>query len=335
MSLPYSWVECLSDKTQRHLVAFAILATALPFHANVARADLYVASSSAPGYIGKYTNTGNVINAQLIAGINYPEGIALDGNGHLFVVNYMGPIGEYTTTGEVVNASLFSLGNWGTKGIALDGEDNIFVTGMDKYGHGLIAKYSISSNTLNTSFITGLDQPEGIVLDGNGHIFVANYANANSYVGEYTTLGETVNRRLISSHGIGGITLDENGNLLVAYQGYGSVGSIMEFSTSGALLNDSYVPNVKRPEGIALDGNDHIFVVHGGLDSVGEYSTSGAVVNDALISTGLSAAQWIAVDSVPEPDSFCILVLGATALLSRRLGRAYCSFRLTSHQSEA
>ena len=61
------------------------------------------------GSIGKYTTSGAVVNAALVSGLNCPLGLALDGNGDLFVASAnSSSVGEYTTSGAVVNAALLS-----------------------------------------------------------------------------------------------------------------------------------------------------------------------------------------------------------------------------------
>jgi hypothetical protein len=62
----------------------------------------------------KYLTSGAVVDASLISGgRNSGVGLALDGQGHLFLANNFGGtggnlIGEYLTTGEVVNASFIT-----------------------------------------------------------------------------------------------------------------------------------------------------------------------------------------------------------------------------------
>jgi len=52
-------------------------------------------------------------------------------------------------------------------------------------------------------------------------------------------------------------------------------------------------------------------------DRIGEYTTSGATVNAALV-TGLNDPQGIAVEDVPEPSTWA-MVLGGLGLLALRL----------------
>ena len=53
---------------------------------------------------------------------------------------------------------------------------------------------------INANFITGLNGPVGMVLDGNNHLFVCNVSSDT--VGEYdATTGAAINPTLISGQG--------------------------------------------------------------------------------------------------------------------------------------
>ncbi len=56
------------------------------------------------GKIGIYSPTGEPLNTNLVTGLGKPEGIAVDGNGYLYVAcDSSGTISKFTTDGAVVN----------------------------------------------------------------------------------------------------------------------------------------------------------------------------------------------------------------------------------------
>ena len=57
-----------------------------------------IGSDPNTGTIGAYTNSGAVINASLITGLNDPLSVAASG-GFLYVTTLDGKIGKYTTSG--------------------------------------------------------------------------------------------------------------------------------------------------------------------------------------------------------------------------------------------
>jgi hypothetical protein len=72
-----------------------------------------------------------------------------------------------------------------------------------------------------------------------------------------------------------------------------NIGTVGEYTTSGATVNAALISGLSLPEDIAVSGSD-LFVVNSGSGTIGEYTTSGATVNAALIS-GLSEPAGIAV----------------------------------------
>jgi hypothetical protein len=96
----------------------------------------------------------------LISGLINPDGIALDGQGHLFVANYgdfsqPGSIGEYTTSGSTINASLIS-GLARPTSIALDGNGHLFESNV---GDNTVKEYITDGVLINGSLIAGLSDP--------------------------------------------------------------------------------------------------------------------------------------------------------------------------------
>ena len=100
-------------------------------------------------------------------------------------------------------------------------EGQIFVLGTGLYNQGTIGKFTTSGATINPSLITGLNTPFGMLLDGNGHIFVSLWGG--NCIAEYSTSGAVINRSFIT--GLSdpvGMALDGNGHFFVANQAGGT-----------------------------------------------------------------------------------------------------------------
>ena len=63
-------------------------------------------------------------------------------------------------------------------------------------GDGTIKKYTTSGTLVDAALVTSLNQPRGLVCDGQEHLFVANAVSGT--VGAYTTAGGVINAALIS-----------------------------------------------------------------------------------------------------------------------------------------
>ncbi len=69
--------------------------------------NLFVANYNS-GTVGEYTTSGQTINANLITGLDEPQGLTVFDN-HLYVTEGgNGTVGEWTTSGDVVNATLIT-----------------------------------------------------------------------------------------------------------------------------------------------------------------------------------------------------------------------------------
>ena len=144
---------------------------------------------------------------------------------------------------------------------------------------GRIAAYDpVSGAVLNTNLIGGLSSPNQLATDGNGNLFIANYASGT--IGKYTLSGAPVNTSLITGLHSSGIAVDQSGNLYVANY---LAGTISKYSTSGTLINASLITGLNSPYRLAVEGTD-LYVSDAGNSRIGKYTTSGGTVNPALIS---------------------------------------------------
>jgi hypothetical protein len=113
-------------------------------------------------------------------------------------------------------------------GIAVSGSD-LFVANS-----GGVGEYTTSGATVNTSLISNVSQPTGIVVIGSD-LFTVNQSGG---IREYTTSGALVASSFAGITGAEAIATDGS-NLFVSY----SVGNAMvttgEYATSGAVVNPS------------------------------------------------------------------------------------------------
>jgi hypothetical protein len=200
------------------------------------------------GSVAKYTTSGALVNASLIAPplVNQPLWFSV-ANGNLFVGNNagdgvgQGSVGEFTTAGATINANLIT-GLSGPSGIAFS-DTNIFVA---NWITNTIGEYTMSGVPVNPNLITGLAGLESLVIVG-GDLFETNYLTGT--VGEYTLSGAPVNPALIT-----GLAGPEDirvfgGNLYVVNYLGGTVG---EYTTAGVPINAALITGLSRPSGIAF-----------------------------------------------------------------------------------
>lgn len=307
----------LSMTLHRRLGCFAI-ALGLVAMPAASFATLFVVSfgsGSNTGTIGAYTNSGAVINASLITGLNDPLSVAASG-GFLYVTTLDGKIGKYTISGATVNASLVTGLNQPSD-IEVSG-NRIFVA---DFGHGSIGEYTTSGATINASLISGVHST-GIAVSGT-HLFVSS-ASEFTGIAEYTTSGGTVNPLLIPN--ISPFDVEVSGSNLFVWSSVGEEDVIGKYGIDGTAIDPMLIPLIPLNSALAVSGAD-VFVVGDGF--VSKYTTSGEVIQNPLIS-GLTNPGGIAVEgpsTVPEAFStwwFGLIaagLLGLAQALKARSGR--------------
>ncbi len=255
--------------------------------------SLFVGLSSG---VGKYNaSTGAAINANLITGLNYADGVAISGN-NLFVTNAQtNVVAEYNlSTGALINANFIAGLNY-PWGLAITG-NTLFVS--NALGNTIGAYNASTGAVINARLITGLSYPEGLAISGNT-LYVAN--ESGNWVGAFNAAtGAAINAGFVT--GLSGPTgLAISGNtLFVANSGSAKVGAYN--ATTGAVINASFVAGLNYPQGLAVAGNV-LYVANEGASSVGEYNAStGATINASFI-TGLNGPWSLAVPPAAAPPA--------------------------------
>jgi hypothetical protein len=195
--------------------------------------------------VGKYTLGG--AGGLLFSVAGDPVGVASDGNGYVYTVDGLfDRVGKYTTSGATVTASLATYSGGGFSSIACDGT---YLYVGDSYNNH-IYKFTTSGALVTSSLValpfnTG---PLAMVCDKNGHLFIASDDNR---IGEYSTLGETLNSSLISS-GLDqpfGLALGPNGDIYVASQRNGVLG---QYGKDGTPINATLITGLNEPLGLVV-----------------------------------------------------------------------------------
>src|SRR5262249_9746694 len=145
------------------------------------------------GRIGEFNMDGSPINATLVNGLDYPWGIASEGN-NLYVANGHF-VGEYATSGATINDAAV-LAHGFPRVMALDG--NGFLYTLDDFG--TVGKYTTTGATINAELITGLPGCgfPSIATDGQ-YLYVGD--SYRSTVWKFTLTGSLVTSTLITFQG--------------------------------------------------------------------------------------------------------------------------------------
>ncbi|MDQ2867043.1 MAG: hypothetical protein M3R59_01315 [Verrucomicrobiota bacterium] len=152
---------------------------------------------------------------------------------------------------------------------------------------------------MNSTFITGLNNPVGIAID-NGRLYVGTF-NDNTIAVYDANTGAPINTSFITglTGGPGGILIYD-GSLFVTNPLSNTVGKYD--AATGAVVNASFITGLNSPQGIAEAGGN-LYVMNVGSNSIGRYdSITGANLSGSLIS-GLTRPNS-GITIAPDPVTF-------------------------------
>jgi glucose/arabinose dehydrogenase/streptogramin lyase len=234
------------------------------------------------------------------ARFNAPEGIAVDQQGNVYVVDTDNDrIQKFSANGTFIG----ELGRHGVQngtfknpeGIALDQQGNIYVVDT---GNNRIQKFSgnfsgnFSANSPNGTYLaqwgkhgvepdSRFNAPEGIAVDRKGNVYVVDTGNnrIQKFSGNGTFLGKfgSFGANDASFDAPEGIAVDQQGNVYVVDTGNNR---IQKFSGNGTFLGKfgSFGANdasFDAPEGIAVDQQGNVYVVDTGNNRIQKFSGNG------------------------------------------------------------
>ncbi len=214
----------------------------------VAHADNIYVSMLNGGTIQKFDPSG--YETLFASGLSYPQSLAFDSSGNLYVAMSSGKIDKIDPSG---NKSTFAsgFGYSGGAGLAFDSSGNLYSS--HQYS-GIIEKFDSSGHS--TVFASGLDLPEGLAFDSSGNLYAALFDmgkivkfDLNGNVSPFASgLSKPV-----------GLAFDEHGNLFVSVRsGNGGNGKVIKIDTNGN--RSTYATGLYSPQGLAFDSSGNLFV---------------------------------------------------------------------------
>jgi hypothetical protein len=251
----------------------------------------------------------------------FPFGVAVDSSGNVFVadssnntIRKITPGGVVTTVAGTPLVVGISNGTGAAAsfnapvGIAVDGNDNLYVTEQENQDVRKITAAGVVTTLAGTPGSTGsadgtgpaakFDLPAGIVVDGSGNVFVADGTNAEirkiTPAGVVTTIAGSA-QLTGSADGTGpaarfffpvGLGIDSTGNLYVADTANDTVRKVTQ---AGVVTTIAGTPRVfgstdgtgaaalfDNPEGVAVDSLGNVFVSDYLTNTIRKGTLSGA-----------------------------------------------------------
>jgi sugar lactone lactonase YvrE len=259
---------------------------------------------------------GNSAPAVVGSGFSYPNSVAVDGNGDVFVAdNGSGNVAvkEILAAGGLVSSSstVNTVGSGFSTpfGVAVDGSGDVFVA---DYGTGAVDEIVavdglVSSSSTVIAVGSGFSKPTGVAVDGNGDVFVADYGN-NAVKEILVSGGQVSSSSTVVAVGNGfsepwGVSVDGSGDVFVGDQGNNAVKEIV--AVNGLVSSSSTVNTVgsgfNQPADVAVDASGDVFVADLDNNAVKEIVAVGGQVSSisavVTLGSGFSMPLGVAVDA--------------------------------------
>ena len=239
------------------------------------------------------------------AGIDYPQGIAIDANGNAWITNYFGGSGgsgsitELSSNGNVLQNADVNADVKNPVSVAIDNSGNAWIGNLNS-NVGISELNSSGAALLTDDTNGGVTQALGVAIDANGNAWFA-----NQHAGTISKLNPSGNA-LITSDSLtspnypSAIAVDGSGNAwFVNYNG----NSVSELnSTGGAVLSNDTAGSISSPIAIALDSLGNAWVANcadycagSGSGSVTKLSNTGTAIG-TYTGGGIRGPYGIAID---------------------------------------
>ena len=232
-------------------------------------------------------------------GFAYPTGVAVDGDGNVFVaepaanvngtLNFDGaveeiPLGCVTATcvKQLVTGS--TTGIFEPQGIAIDGDGNLFVAATNLNSYVILAQ---GGYTTFHGYIGGMpyegmaiDGSEDIITIGNGILDLENQGGGGP-------LGQNspTSTSLKFSTSTPSVAVDASGNIFVVDTGNNAIYEVP--ASSNYTIANSIGSGFNHPTGVAVDGNGNVFVTDNGNNVVKEIVALGGYATVNTIASGI------------------------------------------------
>ncbi len=274
---------------------------------------VYPTLGSSTGVLNEAPSTaiGTNITTGLIV---RPGGIAVDSSGKIYVADpYAGSLFVYAagSNGNAAPIATISGSNTGLSAplgpdtIALDSSGNIYVT-ASVFGTGIESVFVYAALGSSTGMLdeapiatiggsnTGLTSPQGIALDSNGNIYVADFGGPSVLVYSAKSDGNIAPIATISGANTGligpaGIAVDSSDKIYVADMSAASVLVYPALGSSTGPLDEFPIATISGnntaltvPIGIALDSGGEIYVSSIAIPNLSFADAGGVLVYPAL-----------------------------------------------------
>lgn len=173
-------------------------------------------------------------------------------------------------------------------GLALDGDDNLYITNQSMYGR--VLKLAPGSSNPEVLPFTGLYEPQGVAVAADGSVYVSDFNNRVVKLAPDT--GEQTELPFAGLNYPEGVEVDAQGSVYVADRGNNRVVKLPAGAGAQVVLPFT---GLHHPDDVAVDSNGNVYVTDTDNDRVVRLSAGSNTQTD-LPFTGLSSPWGVSVD---------------------------------------
>ncbi len=237
---------------------------------------------------------------------HFPEGVAVDGSGNVYVADPGAPAVYKIPSGSATATALGS-GFSNPSGVAVDGNGDVFVA--DPTGGVIKEILAVNGSIPATPTIVSVggffeggatftfSNPGGTAVDRAGNVYVAD-TNINAIQEILAASGYSVVTTLKSGFSSPkSVAVDSSGNVYVADTGHNAVKEIV--AVNGHVTSSSTTSTLgggftfHSPQSVAVDSNGNVYIG----DDVGLFEIPFGTSTVSTLVSGLSTASGVAVDA--------------------------------------
>ena len=241
--------------------------------------------------VGPLVNYVPGVQSSFVSGITGPTGLAFDGSGNFFYVDYHAhQVRELFASTNFQTSGVVGSGLVSPESLAIDGSGNLFVT-ENNVANDVVELFAVGNYSSQVRLGGGFSEPAGIALDSNGNVFVAD--NGAKAVKEITASSGYSTVLNIGNGFVApvGVAVDSKANVFVADSGASRVVEIL----AGSGYTQSFtIPGVfPFATAVAVNASGNVFITSDdntlkeAFAATG-YSTNGTLSNNAGLPDGIA-----------------------------------------------
>ena len=220
-----------------------------------------LATLAAPtALVAQVTFTGGALSTPVApaAGLNGPQGVAVDLNGNIYVTESVTHrLSEFNAAGlHVIDTELTN-----PETVAADTQGNIYVADT---GGNRVVKYSPGHGF--SIVAKGLDNPWGVTVDRSGNVFIADTYNQRILKETPAASGYIQTVAASLTYDPFGVAVDQAGNLYITDYFNGAL--YLEAPSGGSYQSFRLITGLNEPIGVTVDSGGNVLVAEAGSDTI-------------------------------------------------------------------